>query len=95
MGDPADDFKGGDPMTGPIHTPFTREERRAITQTAWYHDKGAFYQNIVMRYEETCRKLEKFVRSVERDWDCDEDAHKHGTSCRVCEAKEVLGESEN
>lgn len=36
------------------------------------------------------QQLEKFVRSVERDWDCDQDGHKYGTGCRCCEAEELL-----
>ena len=36
------------------------------------------------------RKVMEFVRDVATNWDHDEDAHKYGTLCRVCEAEELL-----
>lgn len=35
-------------------------------------------------------ELESFVRDVRDNWDCDEDAHRHGTRCRACEAAKLL-----
>lgn len=31
-------------------------------------------------------ELEAFVRDCRDNWDCDEDAHHHGTTCRACSA---------
>lgn len=40
------------------------------------------------------RELLKLARETLRDfatnWDCDSDAHKYGTTCRVCDARETL-----
>ncbi len=36
-------------------------------------------------------KVEAFARDCRDNWDCDEDAHRYGTTCRACEAKRVLG----
>ncbi len=35
-------------------------------------------------------KLTAYADDIARNYDCDEDSHRHGTSCRVCDAKEVL-----
>ena len=40
---------------------------------------------------EEIESLQEFVRDCRDNWDCDEDAHKHGTPCRSCEAKKLLG----
>ncbi len=29
------------------------------------------------------------LRDFAENWDCDSDAHKHGTTCRVCESREA------
>jgi hypothetical protein len=34
--------------------------------------------------------LVEFARDCRDNWDCDEDAHRHGTTCRKCAAAEVL-----
>lgn len=34
--------------------------------------------------------LQDFVRDCRDNWDCDEDAHEHGTPCRVCRARSLL-----
>ncbi len=31
-----------------------------------------------------------FLVELADDFDCDEDAHRHGTMCRACRAKEIL-----
>jgi len=33
--------------------PLTDEERRALVQTAWYHDLPGFHSMVVSRYEAT------------------------------------------
>ena len=35
-------------------------------------------------------KLKIFVRECAENYDCDEDAHTHFTTCRACEAKALL-----
>jgi hypothetical protein len=34
--------------------------------------------------------LENFIRDIRDNWDCDEDAHQHGTRCRCCEAERLM-----
>jgi hypothetical protein len=35
-------------------------------------------------------RLKAVLREFRDNWDCDEDAHKHGTRCRCCVAKDAL-----
>jgi DNA-directed RNA polymerase subunit RPC12/RpoP len=37
-------------------------------------------------------KIKAFAKSIRDNWDCDQDAHRYGTPCRCCEAKELLEE---
>lgn len=32
----------------------------------------------------------KFIRNISENYDCDRDAHKYGTGCRCCEARNLL-----
>jgi hypothetical protein len=41
-------------------------------------------------YSARVRTLEEALREVRDNWDCDEDAHKHGTRCRCCVARSAL-----
>jgi hypothetical protein len=34
--------------------------------------------------------LYDFARDLRDNYDCDSDAHRHGTSCRTCEAARLL-----
>ena len=36
------------------------------------------------------KELESFARNVATNYDHDEEAHKYGTSCRVCDAHALL-----
>jgi len=38
--------------------------------------------------------LREFARNIANNYDHDEDAHRHGTRCRICDAEEVLRETE-
>ena len=38
--------------------------------------------------------IEEFVRNIRDNYDCDGDAHRHGTSCRCCEATAILLEKD-
>lgn len=42
---------------------------------------------------ERIKRLEEFARTIENDFDHDEDAHRYGTMCRVCDAAELLRET--
>lgn len=35
--------------------------------------------------------LEEFVSYTADNYPCDENAHRHGTTCRVCQARALLG----
>jgi hypothetical protein len=37
------------------------------------------------------REARETMRDFAENWDCDEDAHKYRTTCRVCAAKEAKG----
>jgi chromosome segregation ATPase len=37
-------------------------------------------------------RLLGFVRDIAKNYDCDQDAHRHGTSCRCCEAQKLLAD---
>lgn len=39
------------------------------------------------------KRLEEFTKTIENDFDHDEDAHRYGTMCRVCDAAELLRET--
>ena len=39
------------------------------------------------------KRLEEFARTIEKDFDHDEDAHRYGTTCRVCDAEDLLKET--
>ena len=52
-------------MSSDIYPPLNKEERRAFTQTAWYHDCG--HHGWVCRYEETVLELEKENERLRKD----------------------------
>jgi hypothetical protein len=35
--------------------------------------------------------LTRFALNIRDGWDCDEDAHRHRTPCRCCEAEKLVG----
>ena len=39
------------------------------------------------------KRLKEFARTIENDFDHDEDAHRYGTTCRVCDAEDLLKET--
>ena len=47
----------------------------------------------VRKMEERIKRLEEFTKTIENDFDHDEDAHRYGTMCRVCDAAELLRET--
>ena len=38
----------------------------------------------------TISRLREYVRDCAKNWDCDEDAHTYGTTCRKCDAEALL-----
>ena len=53
-----------------------------LADVALYEDRG-----------ERIKRLEEFARTIENDFDHDEDAHRYGTTCRVCDAEDLLKET--
>ena len=47
----------------------------------------------VRQYQDRIKRLEEFARTIENDFDHDEDAHRYGTTCRVCDAEDLLKET--
>jgi hypothetical protein len=45
------------------------------------------------KLQDRIKRLEEFARTIENDFDHDEDAHRYGTMCRVCDAAELLRET--
>ncbi len=35
-------------------------------------------------------KMEKFIKNIGEDYDCDMDGHRYNTGCRKCEARDLL-----
>ena len=44
----------------------------------------------VRRIAARVKKLEQFVNECRDDFDCDQDAHRYGTTCRACAAAELM-----
>ena len=40
--------------------------------------------------EEEVKSLLNFINDCASNWDCDNDAHRYNTPCRMCEAQKVL-----
>jgi len=57
-------------------------------------DVDAECRNLLMEENDALRaritELEDFVRDTAENYDCDKDAHTHGTRCRTCEATKLL-----
>ena len=43
----------------------------------------------VERLKVALRGAQETLRDFAENWDCDEDAHKYGTTCRGCAAKKA------
>jgi hypothetical protein len=63
------------------------------------HDDGAIWQTgcdierELNAANDRIKRLEEFARTIENDFDHDEDAHRYGTTCRVCDAEDLLKET--
>ena len=53
-----------------------------------------FVQAQFQKLQDEVKQLRVFARDVRDNWDCDDDSHKYGTSCRCSDAEEVLRNSE-
>lgn len=56
----------------------------------FYHEHLETIQNALEAMAAPQGDLETFVRDIATNYDHDEDAHKYRTSCRVCEAQNLL-----
>jgi ribosomal 50S subunit-associated protein YjgA (DUF615 family) len=54
---------------------------------------GRKYEDRYFAALERIKRLEEFARTIENDFDHDEDAHRYGTTCRVCDAEDLLKET--
>lgn len=53
---------------------------------------GGVSASLVLEMIDYIRRLEAFADDCQRNWDCDSDAHKYGTTCRACAASEAMVE---
>lgn len=53
-----------------------------------FADEGR--KNAIRDLADRVRRLEDFAYSCRDDFDCDNDAHRHGTMCRACAAEKIL-----
>ena len=79
-------------------TPRTKAE--VNRQKCWSDDLVTIDANFACQLErelnaanDRIKRLEEFARTIENDFDHDEDAHRYGTTCRVCDAKDLLKET--
>lgn len=63
-----------------------------VARISWAFSRWDDRYRAVLALAKRIEELESFVREVRDGWDCDEDAHTHGTRCRACVAKELLNE---
>lgn len=57
------------------------DNRKRVSIENWYALRDALAADAEERKE-----IVEFVRDVATNWDHDGDAHRYGTSCRVCDA---------
>ena len=49
-------------------------------------------KNLIKYSDEDIKPLLSFLREINSNWDCDEDAHRYNTICRCCDAEKTLNE---
>ena len=59
-------------------------------KTQWMEDSQS---KQIRELQDRIKRLEEFARTIENDFDHDEDAHRYGTTCRVCDAEDLLKET--
>jgi hypothetical protein len=57
-----------------------------------WRTKECYRRNLELA-NDRIKRLEEFARTIENDFDHDEDAHRYGTTCRVCDAEDLLKET--
>ena len=67
-----------------------RDEARAALTAETANANAYAHQRDEARAE--VERLKVFARDCRDNWDCDADAHKHGTRCRACEAQCLFAE---
>ena len=76
--------------TGRVSVSFARQlERELNAANEMFRKLNIHTLNLVDRI----KRLEEFARNIENDFDHDEDAHRYGTTCRVCDAEDLLKET--
>lgn len=77
-----------------------RTEAEVNRQKCWSDDLVTIDANFACQLErelnaanDRIKRLEEFARTIENDFDHDEDAHRYGTTCRVCDAEDLLKET--
>ena len=105
---PGEGSEGGPWRTSAVGTLKTTAEERATVRGAvgaWQHDDALaamaalddldtlLAENARLRAAEAeVERLRGALRNVRDNYDCDESAHKYGTTCRCCDARAALGE---
>ena len=81
-----------------VDTP--RTEAEVNRSKCWSDDLVTIDANFACQLErelneanDRIKRLEEFARTIENDFDHDEDAHRYGTTCRVCDAEDLLKET--
>ena len=65
----------------------------AVANEAFAENKVYMLEKQLKQANERIKRLEEFARTIENDFDHDEDAHRYGTTCRVCDAEDLLKET--
>ena len=63
-----------------------------IVLTAALHNAWPTISARLRAAEAEVERLRGALRNVRDNYDCDESAHKYGTTCRCCDARAALGE---
>ena len=71
------------------------ELNTAIVNEAFAENKVYMLEKQLKQANERIKRLEEFARTIENDFDHDEDAHRYGTTCRVCDAEDLLKETKS
>lgn len=85
---------------------FATPEEKAFMEALWKADKNSTDAEVEVKnfippgvvdsydLEDFVFKAGDFLRTCRDDFDCDSDAHRYNTFCRVCEAEKIIGKKE-
>ena len=83
--------------TGRVSVSFARQLERELNAASKERDDAlmmlGMYRMKSDEQKQRIKRLEEFARTIENDFDHDEDAHRYGTTCRVCDAEDLLKET--